>query len=163
MASIVKNIVETDSELIDELLSKDEESGGVTFDFDKWCPMPAGVAKRVERINEKLRKERLKRNSMMLDKSISDRKKEKMSIGVHTNVYLNNWRMKNWGVSRKVFDTERISPNVFVFETAWYHPHILLQHISRKFPEILLRVSFVDEDNDDSMKIYQLKNGEVIE
>lgn len=57
-----------------------------------------------------------------------------------------NWNVKNWGSKWGGYDFERLAINVFTFDTAWSGCPIIIEAISKAFPEVTIKYSWADED-----------------
>lgn len=74
-----------------------------------------------------------------------------------------SWNAENWGTKWNSYESERISDNVFEWQTAWAGvPHMIIR-ISEKFPEVEMEYLYADEDTGCNVGRFKIKGGEVIE
>lgn len=73
------------------------------------------------------------------------------------------WNTSNWGTKWNAYDIKRISDDKIKFETAWCAPLPVLDALSRKFPNEVMKVQYADEDFGYNLNAFIMKNGEVLE
>ncbi|GAA2941070.1 hypothetical protein ACFO7V_16755 [Glutamicibacter bergerei] len=74
------------------------------------------------------------------------------------------WNPKSWGTKWNAYETT-VEPREnglteLRFDTAWSHPYPVLEKLSKKFPSVLIQVSYADEDLGHNIGQYAIKNGE---
>lgn len=74
------------------------------------------------------------------------------------------WSIDNWGTKWNAYSTS-IEPqeNGLIelrFDTAWAHPYPVIEKLSKKFPNVLIQVSYADEDLGHNIGQYTIKNDE---
>lgn len=80
--------------------------------------------------------------------------------GWHTDGYSRlDWSREYWGVRANAYNTERLSDTCLCFYTAWDHPFPVIKELSRKFPEHLIRVQYLDVDGESCAGTYSIRNG----
>lgn len=58
-----------------------------------------------------------------------------------------DWACQNWGTKWNAYDSSRDDyGKELTFLTAWSHPEPVVQEISRRFPDVLIRHGWADED-----------------
>lgn len=75
-----------------------------------------------------------------------------------------NWSIDNWGTKWNAYDTS-LEPKEsglteLRFDTAWSHPHPVLEALSKLFPNVLIQVSYADEDLGYNIGKYSIKDDE---
>ncbi len=70
-----------------------------------------------------------------------------------------DWNRANWGTKWNCCACEKMNDNIFIFETAWGGVPIIVNTISKQFPDIEFIYEFADEDTGYNTGIYKLKNG----
>ena len=74
-----------------------------------------------------------------------------------------DWNRENWGTKWNSYSYNKVSWNVFEFDTAWNGVPELIRVMSEKIPDIEIGYMYADEDSGYNTGIYKFKNGEVIE
>ncbi len=69
------------------------------------------------------------------------------------------WNRHNWGTKWNAYDIDRRSDTEVRFDTAWSHPLPVIEALSRKFPDVVLLVSFADEDLGSNCGEYVMQDG----
>lgn len=72
------------------------------------------------------------------------------------------WRefnIANWGTKWNSYSCKSEEGNVFTFETAWSGVPLIVEAISKRFPEIYFVYKYADEDTGSNTGVYSLKNG----
>lgn len=69
------------------------------------------------------------------------------------------WNKQNWGTKWNSYFCEKKDDNIFIFETAWCGVPIIVEEMSKQFPEIEIVYEFADEDIGYNTGYYKLKNG----
>lgn len=72
-----------------------------------------------------------------------------------------DWSIKNWGTKWNAYSCNKISENIFQFETAWSGVPELIEKISKEFPEVAIMYKYSDEDTGSNCGIGEFKNGEI--
>lgn len=74
------------------------------------------------------------------------------------------WKTAHWGTKWNGYDlevTDHDDGTVTVrFDTAWAHPHPVIEKLSKRFPEAELRVKYADEDLGYNLGEYTITNDE---
>lgn len=73
------------------------------------------------------------------------------------------WNIENWGTKWSGYSFEKISDNVFTFNTAWNSCPLIIEKISKEFPEIEIIYEYSDEDFGYNVGEMLFKNGCVYE
>lgn len=71
------------------------------------------------------------------------------------------WKIQNWGTKWNAYDVvigEYPSDGI-TFQTAWHHPEIIIDALSRHFPEYTFSIMYADEDIGCNCGAYIIKNG----
>lgn len=69
------------------------------------------------------------------------------------------WNRQHWGTKWNA-ETIEVNNDSFEIETAWNYPKPLLIALSKKFPDVLIKVDYADEDLGYNCGSFELKNGE---
>jgi hypothetical protein len=73
-----------------------------------------------------------------------------------------SWSNANWGTKWNAYDTNENENGDIYFQTAWSNPLPVMEALSRKYPDVVFRVRFADEDFGHNVGEYSLGNGEVV-
>lgn len=73
-----------------------------------------------------------------------------------------SWSNANWGTKWNAYDTNENEDDGIYFQTAWSNPYLVMEALSRKYPDVVFHVRFADEDFGHNVGEYSLKNGEVV-
>lgn len=65
----------------------------------------------------------------------------------------------NWGTKWNSSSCENEDSNVFTFETAWNGVPLIVEAISKRFPDVGFIYEYADEDTGCNTGVYSLKNG----
>jgi hypothetical protein len=57
-----------------------------------------------------------------------------------------SWAVDNWGTKWNAYSQEEVDWNVIRFDTAWSTPMQLFMELAEQYPNILIKVSYADED-----------------
>ena len=71
----------------------------------------------------------------------------------------NEWNRKAWGTKWNGYETVYDGGDILQFQTAWSHPTPVIQTLSVKHPEAVIRVRYSDEDTGNNVGTYWAKNG----
>ena len=75
-----------------------------------------------------------------------------------------HWNIENWGTKWNAYSTKiGASENGVTelrFESAWSHPYPVIEALSKKFPNVAIKVAYADEDLGYNLGKYSIKNGE---
>jgi hypothetical protein len=99
-----------------------------------------------------------------LDEKIQD---EALKLG---RIYANNikkyghqtwygWNNDNWGTKWNSYSCDKISDNIFTFETAWSNVKSIIEKISKTFPDIIINYTWADEDIGANCGLIAYKDG----
>lgn len=69
-----------------------------------------------------------------------------------------SWNKENWGTKWNSMEFE-YKDGAISFQTAWYHPFIIVKKLSMKFPKELITVKYADEFPAEKFGYYNIKNG----
>ncbi len=69
------------------------------------------------------------------------------------------WSIKNWGTKWNSYEHKQVDNNTYMFETAWSGVPQIIEAISKRFPNILFKYEFSDENTGYNTGIYEFKNG----
>ena len=156
------------------------------FDFNKINPMPEilhTVTSPVKILTEKgIAKEKLEQEKAIKQNpqraeflshthSITKQmQKEYLKKYGADNWY--DWACNNWGTKWNCYD--QIPPEfgkepdgrdnvTFIFSTAWSCPHPLIENLSMKYPNVIVRVRWSDEDVSYNIGVVRYLNGKILD
>lgn len=69
------------------------------------------------------------------------------------------WNVKNWGVKWNSYACQKLSDNIFLFETAWSGVPKLIDMISRNHPKVTIEYKYSDEDTGNNCGYFVFRNG----
>ena len=72
------------------------------------------------------------------------------------------WSLENWGTKWNSYDSEKTEDGL-VFSTAWSAPHPVIEEMSARFPEVLFRHEWADEDIGNNCGRREYLAGECVE
>lgn len=72
--------------------------------------------------------------------------KPSQEIAKRDSTWWYNWNSRNWGTKWSGYEYERPSINIFVFETAWAPVPMIIETMSKAYPNITIKYSWADED-----------------
>lgn len=75
------------------------------------------------------------------------------------HMYWHSWNSDNWGTKWNAYDVS-VNDNEIKFDTAWSHPIPIIEHLSKKFPDIQFDIQYADEDIGSNCGQYSIKNNE---
>jgi hypothetical protein len=78
-----------------------------------------------------------------------------------TNWY--DWSTTHWGTKWDASSQSKSDDGVITFDTAWSTPVQVMTALSKKFPKVVIRVEYADEDLGSNCGYYEIENGEFIE
>lgn len=160
---------------------QDFEDAWVRFpDFNKLIPMPEelniasssvgeialnllfGHSERFDFLSLSQKQQRIKEMD-------ADMLKEEIESGVR---YWNNiksygfktwydWSVENWGTKWNAYSCEKVSPNIYDFETAWSGVPDLIELLSKKNPDVRILYKYSDEDTGSNCGIGEYLNGRI--
>lgn len=70
-----------------------------------------------------------------------------------------DWSRKYWGTKWNAYDSNIISPCCVEFQTAWNHPFVIIEQLSKNFPNDTINVQYADEDIGYNCGQYTMLNG----
>ena len=73
------------------------------------------------------------------------------------------WNRDNWGTKWNSYNCEKVDSNIYTFDTAWNGVPILIEALSKQYPDIEFIYEYSCEDTGYNTGIYKLKNGIVNE
>lgn len=73
-----------------------------------------------------------------------------------------DWAILHWGTKWNAYEVE-VDEDSIRFQTAWSTPLPVMSAISRKFPDVDIRVEYADEDIGSNCGWYILRNGKIID
>lgn len=73
--------------------------------------------------------------------------------------YWYDWAIANWGTKWNSYCCERLSDKSFSWETAWSGVPVLVEQISKKFPDVKMLYEYSDEDTGHNCGFARMKNG----
>ena len=73
-----------------------------------------------------------------------------------------DWQCANWGTKWNAYDQYSNGDNFIEFNTAWSTPYHVITKLSIKYPTLVFKVEFADEDFGHNVGEYTMKNGECI-
>lgn len=132
MPNHITNIIYCDDELMDEVLTMDD-NGNEIFDFNTIIPMPDHIYK-----GDVGQAERIK-------------------YGKNTSL---DWCTEHWNTKWPAYSHVRYEGS-FGFDTAWSHPFPVMKELSEKYPVTEFIVAYADEDSGSNLGVYSIKNGEI--
>lgn len=99
--------------------------------------------------------------------SLKDQK-EAVELGIQYQDNIKNyghatwydWAIENWGTKWNATSCEKISENVYEFETAWSGVPDMIKLMSKEFPDVKFTYEFSDEDTGANCGIGTFSNGE---
>lgn len=71
------------------------------------------------------------------------------------------WSIENWGTKWNSSECEKVSDNVYDFQTAWSGVPDLIEKMSKAFPTVKIVYKYSDEDTGHNCGIGEYQNGEV--
>ncbi len=175
MPNHVSNIlkIEGDSKKVSEVLEilKDEEEG---ITFDKFLPMPEElvgtsapsriVSQREYDEAKELLEYKLASGEKVLNTSLPlTREMQKELIEKYGSDNWYDWAYRNWGTKWGAYDGYQLSENSLFFLSAWSTPHKAMINLSTKYPEVIIKIEYADEDFGHNVGNYVLKDGQIIE
>jgi hypothetical protein len=72
-----------------------------------------------------------------------------------------DWACNNWGTKWGAYDGNKCNDNTLRFCSAWSTPYPAMVKLSEKFPEVVIKVRFADEDFGSNVGEYELCGGVV--
>lgn len=69
------------------------------------------------------------------------------------------WNTDNWGTKWNAYSQHAREDGAIKFETAWSTPYSLMEALSRKYPEAVIKVRYADEDFGHNCGEYELQDG----
>lgn len=66
-------------------------------------------------------------------------------VARHSPNWWHTWNVRNWGSKWGGYSFEREAINVFTYETAWSSSPIIIESISRQYPNVTIKYSWADE------------------
>lgn len=73
-----------------------------------------------------------------------------------------DWSIENWGTKWNAYDIEFNGYDTWVFQTAWSHPVPIIQALSNKYPDLVFKVAYADENIGHNCAAYQMENGRIV-
>jgi len=70
-----------------------------------------------------------------------------------------SWNRENWGTKWNAYSQEAREDGAIKFETAWSTPYPVMEALSRKYPEAVIKVRYADEDFGHNVGEYELQDG----
>ena len=70
-----------------------------------------------------------------------------------------DWCVEEWGTKWNCHEYRLEDSDRCTFETAWTHPGPIIEALSRQHPQLILEVSYADEDLGNNAGRYTIKNG----
>lgn len=58
-----------------------------------------------------------------------------------------NWNIKNWGTKWSAYTCQKEAINIYTFETAWSPVHKIIEAMSNRFPALVIKYTWADEDS----------------
>jgi len=74
-----------------------------------------------------------------------------------------DWACNNWGTKWGAYDGNKCNDNTLRFCSAWSTPYPAMVKLSEKFPEVIIKVRFADEDFGNNVGEYELTGGGMID
>lgn len=75
-----------------------------------------------------------------------------------------DWNVENWGTKWNAYQTEieQLDDGTaqLRFQTAWSHPHPVIEALSKRFPDTVIEVAYADEDFGANQGKYTITTGE---
>jgi hypothetical protein len=71
----------------------------------------------------------------------------------------NEWNTNNWGTKWNAYSQDAREDGAIKFETAWSTPYPVMEALSRKYPEAIIKVRYADEDFGHNVGEYELQDG----
>ena len=142
-------------------------------DFDKIIPQPEGLEITSDGYislleNQFSGREPLKPNMDKI-KNIVDEERKKETLenfiqGIrnyvkHGHASWYGWNIANWGTKWNCYECEKIDDNIFTFETAWSGVFLIIEKISKSFPDVTFNYTWSDEDTGQNCGNAIYKNG----
>ena len=66
---------------------------------------------------------------------------------------------ETWGTKWNAYYHESRDDSDFVFDTAWNHPRPVIKALSLKYPEVIFKIAYADEDMGSNLGTYTIING----
>ncbi len=73
-----------------------------------------------------------------------------------------SWSIDNWGTKWNAYEIESDGYDTWVFQTTWAHPTPIIESLSKKYPSLIFKVAYADEDIGSNLGAYQMENGKKI-
>jgi hypothetical protein len=131
------------------------------FDFNSFAPMPRSLKNTSSPANivteEEYKQWKESNDNKKYVKLLTQKKSDNLikKYG-HNNWY--NWACNNWGTKWNAYNVQ-ITENGFIFQTAWCTPLEAMIKLSEKYPEVTIKVRYIDEDFGNNVGEYTLWNG----
>lgn len=74
-------------------------------------------------------------------------------------MYWYDWKCDHWGTKWNAYECEKVSDNIFEFETAWSGVPEMIQAISEQFPSVKIEYKYADEDTGYNVGCYEFEAG----
>lgn len=71
------------------------------------------------------------------------------------------WREINWNTKWNAFNQHEICDDIIEFQTGGSCPYLIIDTLSKKYPDITITVMYADENMGENAGIYTIINGEV--
>jgi hypothetical protein len=103
----------------------------------------------------------------MLDKGIANLVEAQMALDNlrdYGHQDWHSWSVANWGTKWNAYSQNSDEgSNEISFETAWSTPYPVIEALSRKFPEAVIKVRYADEDFGHNVGEYTFQGGDLVE
>jgi hypothetical protein len=74
-----------------------------------------------------------------------------------------DWSINNWGTKWNAYSHSSREDGAIKFETAWSTPYPVMEALSRKYPEAVIKVRYADEDFGHNCGEYTFQGGDLVE
>jgi hypothetical protein len=74
-----------------------------------------------------------------------------------------DWSINNWGTKWNAYSHSAREDGAIKFETAWSTPYPVMEALSRKYPEAVIKVRYADEDFGHNVGEYTFQGGDLVE
>ncbi len=130
-----------------------EVDGTWSFDFNTLVPMPESLHGETPHHLECFVKGERFGRAPTTDEERALVDTMRANIRDHGHIGWYEWSRDNWGTKWNAYDCS-FEGSVLAFDTAWAHPIPVIRALFVKFPDVLFRVQFADEDRGQNLGTY---------
>jgi len=167
--------------VIDSIRGNYNDGGEIQIDFNKIRPCPDGMDINSDgwlmpldnkflsntRLKEHLDKlkEFVTKNPSIKEETIENFFQGLRNYINHGHATWYSWNTENWGTKWNAYNQndERNTEDTIYFQTAWCSPVNLISELSNKFPCVIIKLCYADEDSGCNTGRFTFSKGETIE